>query len=350
MPDTPTTDGFWNAAKVFVEEYNSASKVLTLAMLLWDLELTETSDPYNWAIALINEFYQSATTALMEQLSELAQVEQNSVFPDLAGNPITIQEDYLLVSITPFSYVPASVIDPQTLLPFKYVKVTLHYIHKPDFDVADLNLPPPGWQTHPCLEDWGFPPYVSYAWPYPNLGEGNPPVWTAVWMGSWNSLPTGHWRYKVQAEWLILLQADPADPDYWMQEDIYDCYREAIPSDGSPWYNPDSPKWISRGINDSWVDSYDELKNRGYAPNAFRRELRWFANAGWTDYRFRQDASNDYVEVTARPHYLPGDSCTPYGGGGAGTLLPGLVGIGQFLPLLHFIGFFAPWLKSKKEG
>jgi hypothetical protein len=350
VPDTPTVPGLTDSLNVYVEEYNSVSKTLVLLLLIRDLTLTETSSPFDYAVGLINQFYEKATVAWVEENYGLALVESGEEYPDETGAIIEIQEDYLLSFVQPMDYVLASVIDPQELFPFKYRRVRLVYRYQPDFQ-KDVYPETPGQPKHDLPVVWGYPPDSAYTWPYLDLGIAD--TWFSVWYAIGNTDPVAHWRYMCDPMWLCLLQAYPDDPDEWMQQDVYDGYRQAVSSDGQPWYTEgQSPKWISRGINDNWVDSYNWLKTRGgYAPNADRRELRWFSYAGWTDYRrYEQGASWVHVQILVKLQSLPGNPCSPYVGGGLPPWMPVLGYQGtEFLPLIGLISWLAPWLKLKKE-
>lgn len=338
MSTVQTQPELFEQLQVFVKEYNSTAKVLKLALVLRDFDLYDSEFPLDWVIDLANQLYEQATISLIEAQLGLGLVESGDTWPHLiTGVSVEIQEDYLLSQIDPGTsafpaYIPASVINPKQFEFLKYRTITLHYHFKDTF--------PTEWPDRPysypyeeCPVSLGYPPDLWMAWPYPNLTDSNPLVWMAVWMGIGNMLPVAHWRYTVEPEWLMLLTANPNSPDYWMQEEIFDCFRQAQESDGDPWWDPENPSWISRGINDSWVDSYEELKARGAAPNAYRRPLRWLANAGCTYYRFSQEPTIDRVELQVRMHLFPAKIYGPNveePGGGPGIFLPGLGLLGTF--------------------
>lgn len=346
MSTVKTQPPLFDQLEIFVDEYNSSAKILKIALVLRDFDLWDTGFPDDYVVDLMQQLYEQATIDLIEAQFGLGLVENGDSWPDLiTGVSVEIHEDYLLSSVSPGTsgfpaYIPASVIDPKQFEFLKYRTLVLSYTYKDTFS-EDWPDRPYGQPFVECPVTLGYPAGLWFSWPYPKLIPGNL-VWSGhPFMGIWSSLPTGHWRYIVSPEWILLLTAQPSSPDYWMQEGVTDCFRQAMPSDGGPDWDPRCPKWISRGINDSWVDSYDELKNRGFAPNAYRRPMRWFSLGGWSDYRLRQTSSRDYVEIKIWRHYTGAEVYGPgiqEGAGGPHIFIPGLGLLGQFGLDLSLLG------------
>lgn len=344
---TETQPALFDQFEVFVKEYNSAMKTLELALILKEFSLINVENPVDWVTDLMAELYQQATIELIETYFGLALVEDGESWPDwITGVSVEIHEDYLLKEVIPGygdapSFIPASVIDPKILFPFKYGCIVLVYHYKETFP-SEWPDKPYGQPSHSLDTGLGYPAGLWCSWPYPDLSdETNGLIWIAVWKGTWNSLPEGHWRYYMRPNWIALMTANPDSADYWMLQEVFDCFRQSVPGDGAPWWSAENALWISKGINDDWVDSYDELKNRDAAPNAFRRPLRWLALSGVEDYRFRQDAYNDYVELQMRvitpsaDVYGPGEEKPT---GGPGIFIPGLGLLGAFTEGTNLLG------------
>jgi hypothetical protein len=105
-----------------------------------------------------------------------------------------------------------------------------------------------------------------------------------------------------------------------MLEDVYDCFQRAESGDygyeagENPWY-------CSKGINNDWVDSYDELKDRDFAPNGYRRSQRWCTLAG-IDSDLLQVGSIDHLRVEAYDYDEEGKVRERGGGGLSPAIFP----------------------------
>lgn len=298
----------FDAFHVFVEEYNSVSKSLTLCLLLADFDLLNISDPVSdQVIEMLNQLYEQATIRLLEEYFGLAQISEGESFKDFETRQIIyIREDYLLEEIQPSGFIPASVVDYTQWEFLKYRKITLIYCALEDFPAYEDFDPCPSNQPHRNIVHPAYPSGLAWSSPYPDLTGAL--SWHTIWSGYAGYSPDTHWRYRILGSFYDLLAADPNSSDYWMKEEVYDCFRESRPSDGSPWYSDGDPvQYISRGINDSWYDSYVELRDeRDYAPNAYQREQRWLANSGQYSYRLVQPGTEDHVQIQARLFSSPG--------------------------------------------
>lgn len=344
-----TAPGFQDMLSVYVETYNSTQKILTLFLLMADFDLTGTSDPYEYVVDQMNQLYEQCTIELMEQYLGLAQIEAGENFPEFpTGTIIYVQEDYLLEECQPYGYIPASVIDYTQFEFLKYRKIRLIYRHKPDFPLPSTFSDKPSGQPHHGINPaYGYPGGLVMSWAYPNLSGANPLSFTSVWIAYAAFSPSAHYRILVLTDWLHLLTADPNDPDYWMNTDVMDCFRPSVPADGSPWWSVDYPyKWISKNINDDWVDSYTELTNRGFAPNPFQRPLRWLSRANYS-YRHVRPGSDDHVQVEFRDHVIPSKiyKKPPVGDVGGG-IIPVVTAVGVLSALLGCLGTSVVWLFS----
>jgi hypothetical protein len=325
---------------IFVEEYNSANKVLKLILLLAEFDILDSSDPEGYVIDELNELYQQNTIEALEMAFGLAEIGVGEAYRDFETRVVIfIHEDYLLSEIQPTGYIPASVIDPAQLEFLKYRKITLVYTHKPDFpEYADFD-PTPAGQPHRPINYPSYPSGLANSWELPDISGAL--SWRNIWSGYPGYSPGSHWKYRILAPFYNLLAANPSSSDYWMQEDIFDCFRESTPSDGSPWYSDGDPvQYISRGINDSWYDTYIELRDeRGYAPNAYRRELRWLSGTNYS-YRQVQVGSEDHIQIQA---WFYNEPVKIYkrkaGGSGGGKPRQDIVGAG--LSALPFSGLAA---------
>jgi hypothetical protein len=306
------------AFHIFAEEYNSYSKVLKLALLLADFDVLDSSLPEDYVIDQLNELYQQNTIEALEIAFGLAEIGAGETFKDFETRvTIFIYEDYLLREIQPSGYIPASVVDPNQLNFLKYKKILLVYTHKPDFpDYAEFD-PTPADQSHRPILYPSYPSGLANSWPPPDISGAL--TWHTVWSGYPGYSPGSHWRYRILAPFYNLIAANPSSSDYWMQEEVMDCFRESTPDDGNPWYSEGNPtQYISKGINDSWYDTYVELRdNRGYAPNAYRREQRWLSGTDYS-YRLIQPGGEDHVQIQAWPYSGVIPIYKRKGGGGGG--------------------------------
>jgi len=307
------------ALRVFVAEYNSFTKTLTLVLLLADFDLLEIDEPYGYIVQILNELYQQVTIDLLEQYLGIAEIEEGSHFKHFETRvDIIIREDYLLEEIRPEGWIPASVVDPGKWEFLKYKKIELVYCYKPDFPEYSEFSDCPADQPSQNILYPAYPTGVACSWPKPDLSSGL--SWHAIWSGYGAYSPETHWRYRILGNFHNLIAPDPNSPDYWMNESVWDCFRESVPSDGSPWYSDGNPtQYISRGINDNWLDTYKELKDRGYAPDGFRREQRWLSISGEYSYQTLYLGTEDHVRIQA---YLYDDYVKIYkrkSGGGGGT-------------------------------
>jgi hypothetical protein len=294
---------------------------------------------------MLRETWQAAGRFQVEAAFGLGVIPASTVLPTLyTGQSITIQEEWLLRAITPASYVPSFVADPKES-PFKYRYLQLIYALPGEF--PERNLLPPEFGFGQGGESGGAgvsgewealptPPYpVDSFWgyPYPILGDYS---WYGVWIAIWNGVPTMHARYGIVPEWLWIITAYPDLEEPYhdaFQEGIYDCFREAIESDGAPWYTPEHRLWISKGINDSWVDTYAELCLRGgeshISPfNNGMRAWHWLNMAEIPNrYWDTPGGQEEHVDVrcSANPADVPGEvylKWTPPGG-----IIPPIVGL-----------------------
>lgn len=287
------------ALRVFVKEYNTTAKTLTLILLLAEFDFLELDEPYGYIVEILNKLYEQVTVDLLEQYLGIAEVEEGNHFPHWeTRTEIIIREDYLLEEIRPEGWIPLSVVDPGQWEILKWKKIELIYRHKPDFPEVSTFDDCPTDQPHQNIVYPAYPSGLTCSWPLPDLGSGL--SWRSIWSGYAGYSPDFHWKYRILGNFYNCIAANPGSSDYWMQEEIWDCFRESVPADGSPWYSDGNPvQYISRGINDDWLDTYDELQDRGYAPNAYRRIQRWLANSGEYSYRLIQPGDEDHVQIEA---------------------------------------------------
>jgi hypothetical protein len=288
------------ALRVFVKEYNSATKALTLTLLLADFDLLEIDEPYGYVIEVLNELYQQVTVDLLEQYLGIAEIEAGNHFPHWETRiDVIIREDYLLEEIRPDGWIPASVVDPGQWEFLKWKRIELIYCYEPDFpEVSEFDNCPSDQPSQNIIYP-AYPSGLTCSWPLPNLATGL--SWRSIWSGYAGFSPEFHWKYRILAPFHNCIAANPSSSDAWMKEEIWDCFRESTPDDGSPWYSDGNPvQYISKGINDDWLETYDELKDRDYAPNAYRRIQRWLANSGEYSYRLVQPGNEDHVQIEAR--------------------------------------------------
>lgn len=322
-------ESFYASLTPMIEEYNSAQKILKILLVAADLDLVPMSDPYQFIVEEINKLYEQATIELVEQSLGLAEVEAGASFESFGGGgSVQIQEDYLLEEVHPFGYIPASVVDYTDWGFLKYRKIRLIYKYEPDFDIEDYEDCPDGQRKQSISPAYGYPPGMVSSWEFPDLSESNPLSWVYIFSGYGAYSPEAHWRYRIFPEWVYLLSAHPGEEDEtykaYMLEDVIDCFRQAVPSDGSPWWSENNPyMWISKGINDDWVDSYVELKTRDFAPNGYMRPWRWmqFSDIPY-EYFHHPTQPEDHIRVQMRNHEIPS---LPYKGeiaSGAGTNIP----------------------------
>jgi len=288
------------ALRVFVKEYDSATKALTLTLLLADFNLLEIDEPYGYVIKTLNELYQQVTIDLLEQYLGIAEIEAGNHFPHWETRiDVIIREDYLLKEIRPNGWIPVSVVNPNQWEFLKWKRIELIYCYEPDFpEVSEFDNCPSDQPSQNIIYP-AYPSGLTCSWPLPNLATGL--SWRSIWSGYPGYSPEFHWKYRILAPFHNCIAANPSSSDAWMQEEIWDCFRESTPADGSPWYSDGNPvQYISKGINDDWLDTYDELKDRDYAPNAYRRIQRWLANSGEYSYRLIQPGNEDHVQIEAR--------------------------------------------------
>jgi len=305
--------------------YNQSQKLLVLLDVFnWSKDgLGSQLDPLNYVVEQVEQLYQDSLIDLLEQLQGISRIDAGTQFEDEYGATIEIEEDYLLKEVHPVSYTPLSVVqlDPEI---FKYERIRLIYRAVDEFPPLGYPLPD-GWNSYPLPVGQGYPIGLVNGGPGGDLSVAL--SWRRIWIGRPGYSPT-HWKYSISPEWIMLLSAHPDSADYWMQEDIWDCWRPSRPEDGAPWYSEDNCLWISKGINDDWVESYQELVSQGYAPNGYRRPLRWLALSDYQGYRFQQLPNNyDVIEIQVRlqnqPNDVRGDSVL-IGGPSDGGLIPGL--------------------------
>jgi hypothetical protein len=323
-----------NAFHIFIQEYNSASKILKLILLLAEFDFLDSSEPEEYVIEQLSELYQQNTIEALEIAFGLAEIGVGESFKDFETRvTIFIHEDYLLSEIQPTGYIPASVINPNQLNFLKYKKITLVYTHKPDFpDYGDFD-PTPANQPHRPILYPSYPSGLANSWAKPALS--GPLSWHTIWSEYAAFSPEAHYQYRILAPFYNCIAANPASSDYWMWEDATDCFRESTPADGNPWYSEGDPvQYISRGINDSWYDSYLELHDRDFCPNAFNRIKRWLALSGSYSYRHIQVGYDEHVQIQA---HLFGEPVEIFkrkaGGSGGGKPRPIIGGGLEAVPL-----------------
>jgi hypothetical protein len=289
---------------------------------------------------MLRQTWDAAGRFQIEAVFGLGVIPSQTSLPSLyTGQSITIQEEWVLRAITPASYVPSFVSDPKES-PFKYKYIQLIYALPGDFPERDF-LPPEfgfgqGGETGGAgvsgeWESLPSPPYPAdsfWGYPYPVLGDLS---WYGIYAATWNGQPTMHARYCVVPEWLMVFSAYPDLPEPYTDAfsfNIFDCFREAIESDGPPWYTPEHRLWISRGINDSWVDTFTELRDRGDPFNGGMRVWHWLNMASVPNRYWESPGGwEEHVDIrcSANPANVPGEvyvKWTPPGG-----IIPPIIGL-----------------------
>lgn len=340
----------------YVQVYNSN----TLILLLRSGNFQFGGKPPENVLADCMETYTDPSFNKIESAFGLTEIIPPQQFYNLyTGNVVTVNEHWVLISIQPYSYVPAFVDDPKGN-PFKLGYIQLTYVQADNIPDLPLLLPEFGggfggegsgsgasgeWEELPS------PPYpvrLCYGYPYPVLGEFS---WYGVFIAIWNGVPTMHARYGIQPEWLFLATNYPGLEEPYtsaFEHGIFDCFREAIESDGAPWYTPEKRLFISKGINDSWVDTYTELRdNRGFPFNGGMRIWHWLNLAGVANrYWYTPGGLEEHVDIkcSALPANVNGRAYRLWQFGGGivpiiatitSTILPALIGTGFFGIRLH---------------
>jgi len=335
----PTSNLPWSLTKIYVESYNQVNRMLSLALCLSDFGAIEIQDPLG-ILPAIQQNYQQLTITLIEEFLAVQRLEEGQELPDYEGNMVEIQEDYILELIdygTTGKFCLASVIDPQSLFPFRYSKIIL--VYRPPDALSPIGELPLSWESETLNPAWGYPTGAKEAWKFPVLGDN---LWHTIIGNIYNGAPTPHIRCFCIGAWSWLLTQQEAESG-----DIWNCFRFSEPADGGPWFSG-MPRFISKGINDSWVESSAEIvARRGGVFDTIGTAVHWLhTHLGWvsnTDYRVRYVTNDAYLDVSASDQ---ADSNTKVkriptitGGGPYGKSLPSLfTGSRVTLPGLGSIG------------
>ena len=242
----------WSLMNVYVDVYDPENGTLTLNVVLAGFSPTTIDDPTGILPAL-QKNYEQITIGLIENYLGLQHISEGEEFPDIYGNMVVIGEEYTLVTIDGVGSDKislAGLIDPLSEFPFRYSRVTLHYCRVIPTPLLEVPL---GWKQEPLNPAWGYPSGAVNAWKLPTLGNNG---WYTIIGNIYNGSPRPHIRCFCMGEWVWLLTQQEMESG-----DIFDCFRWSVPGDGGPWFSG-MQRFISRGINDSWADSSDEIVSR----------------------------------------------------------------------------------------
>jgi hypothetical protein len=316
--------------KAYIESYNAVSKSLTLVLLCSDFGLISVDEPTE-VVEIFSKFYEQMSINLAQSLYDLAEIDEGRSFPHFPdGASIEIGEDYILTVTEPDAYIPATVVDPQQIFCFKYRKIILRYTYLPDA----LKRYPPKKASElggGLSLAWGYPPHTIEAWDWPNDFSGGVGQYF-FFLAYWNNLPRGHWRYGIAPGFAALLAnnsgIDPESPYYdAVVTGVYDCFRAVLPTDSQlEFWSEGWPFWLgSRNINDSWADTYDEIRARMNfgGIDFWQRPLYWL---GFTDLPFEiWDIPQGYHLVLNLRGLNQGKNVRPRDDRGAGSFGGGTI-------------------------
>lgn len=258
-----TTPGELDLFTPYVLSYNSTAKTLSLILEASNLGLIEVTGA-NDVVRLINAFYEQVSLELARTLWNLQTVNTGRTFPQFPGGAtVEILEDYILTLVSPDHVCLATVVDPQSLFPFRYRRVTLVYTYAPNMPAAFAQKPL-GGRNGGKVPSPPYPIPTIQWWSYPDLSVGLAKQYIAI--GQWIASPIGHWRFGIAPQYAMLLannpDCDPLHEDYLhVVEDIYDCFSVALPTDYF-WFES-WPFWLeSKAYGSGFYDSYLELRTR----------------------------------------------------------------------------------------
>jgi len=259
--------------------YNEAQRVLRIILFMDDLGITEIENEPGPGIFLKGWEYLSLKV-LNEAYGVPMEVNAGTTLYDEEGNGYVIQSDYVFREITPYD---ARGLVPQWLeevaRKFAYDPIVVSYRAKSE-RIPYPNPLDPSWEAELVPASFQNP-----AWRVPTSYTE---TWGIIYSETGTPTGGGNVLVKIRCPFISLLQTKQDDHVY-MEHDITDAFVH-VPGN----FDVFESKGINDSYDDTWLWLYSQLN--GFYP--WTRIMRWAWLQGETDYfnHYKNAQFENYVE------------------------------------------------------